>query len=822
MAVNLASPGVNVREVDLTLGGIVPGAQNIGAIAGPFEKGPVDEPVLIENEQQLLDVFGKPKLTDDQYEYWMSASNYLSYGGALRVVRTNTTAGSGLLQSANVASVGSGSTNLQIKSFSDYENNHSTDTEWLYATKSPGSWGNNLKVCLIDNLADQIISGINTTSINVAGFSTFTTLNDVAIGIVTDRITGINTSGITLNMVFDASPSGAIILGTEIISISSEDAGTIVFSPASTNTELVVENLGIGTEITNVVSRPIQVGYAVTQSLAGKTGIEGSTVVTYNGYLRGLVTEVKTGEISVKITDRVDINGVSYPVNYLNPGDANSNVSNLTSFSFDSIRNQNLFVGIGSTNPINTSYNIEDITITDWYSNQTLNLENSTLYWRSIAPKPGTSQYATERNSTNDEVHVVIVDDTGSVTGISGNILEKHISLSKASDGRVSPSQPIYYKEYISQNSQYVFSGGSPSGVSVDLVSTGVGSSTFTLVNDIWGTTTQGKRFNCVGAKTYNLSGGTDYSGAGSIGGYSISNSNVITSYEIFNNQAEYELNYIINGPSGGATIYEAQAKANSIIAIAENRKDCVAVISPYKSGIVNLSNSTTQTNNIIQFFSSLTSSSYAIFDSGYKYTLDRFNNKFVYIPCNSDVAGLLAKTATNNYPWFSPAGSSRGALNNVIKLAYNPTQIQRDQLYSNRINPIISSPGAGFILFGDKTALSYSSAFDRINVRMLFLTIEESIREAARAQLFEFNDAITRANFVNIVEPYLRDIRAKRGINEFLIICDESNNTPDIIDSNEFKADIYVKPARSINFIGLTFVATRTGVSFSEIVGTV
>jgi len=258
------------------------------------------------------------------------------------------------------------------------------------------------------------------------------------------------------------------------------------------------------------------------------------------------------------------------------------------------------------------------------------------------------------------------------------------------------------------------------------------------------------------------------------------------------------------------------------LIAIAENRKDCIAVISPYKTGIVNVTSSTTQTENIIQFFSSLTSSSYAIFDSGYKYTLDRFNNKFVYIPCNSDIAGLIARTSANNYPWFSPAGSSRGALNNCIKLAYNPSQTQRDQLYTNRINPIIASPGAGFILFGDKTALSYSSAFDRINVRMLFLTLEKSIEQSARAQLFEFNDEITRSNFINIVEPYLRDVRAKRGITDYLVICDESNNTPDVIDSNQFKADIFVKPARSINFIGLTFVATRTGVEFSEVVGTV
>jgi phage tail sheath protein FI len=217
-----------------------------------------------------------------------------------------------------------------------------------------------------------------------------------------------------------------------------------------------------------------------------------------------------------------------------------------------------------------------------------------------------------------------------------------------------------------------------------------------------------------------------------------------------------------------------------------------------------------------------LTSSSYAVFDSGYKYTYDRFNGTFRYIPCNADIAGLMARTSNNSFPWYSPAGSSRGTINNATKLAYNPSQEQRDRLYTTRINPIIFSQGAGIILFGDKTALSYASAFDRINVRRLFLTIERAIERAARAQLFEFNDLITRSNFVNIVEPYLRDVKAKRGVSDYVVICDETNNTPDIIDSNQFKADIYVKPARSINFIGLTFVATRTGVSFEEVIGTV
>jgi phage tail sheath protein FI len=258
------------------------------------------------------------------------------------------------------------------------------------------------------------------------------------------------------------------------------------------------------------------------------------------------------------------------------------------------------------------------------------------------------------------------------------------------------------------------------------------------------------------------------------------------------------------------------------LISIANQRKDCIAVISPHRGAIVNQTNSETQTNSIIRFFSPLASSSYAVFDSGYKYTFDRFNNQFRYIPCNADIAGLMARTTLNSFPWFSPAGQQRGILNNAIKLAYNPNKDQRDRLYTARINSIINQPGIGILLFGDKTALGFASAFDRINVRRLFLTVQRALQAAADAQLFELNDEITRSNFVNIVEPFLRDIQAKRGVFDFRVICDESNNTPDVIDNNEFRADIFLKPARSINYVTLTFVATRTGVSFEEVAGNV
>ena len=266
----------------------------------------------------------------------------------------------------------------------------------------------------------------------------------------------------------------------------------------------------------------------------------------------------------------------------------------------------------------------------------------------------------------------------------------------------------------------------------------------------------------------------------------------------------------------------QSQAKANYLISVANGRKDCVATISPHRANVVNVSNPATQTTNVLQFYAPISSSSFAVLDTGYKYMFDRFNNVFRFVPTNGDVAGLMVRTAIQAYPWFSPAGIQRGIINNAIKMAYNPSKAQRDVLYGSRINSIITQRGAGIVLFGDKTALAYSSAFDRINVRRLFLTVEQSLQNAANSQLFELNDSNTRANFVNIVEPFLRDVQAKRGLIDFLVVCDETNNTPDVIDNNEFRADIFLKPSKSINFITLTFVATRTGVDFQEVVGTV
>ena len=734
MATPQLSPGVLVREVDLTVGRADNVLDNIGAIAGPFEIGPIDEPTNITTEQELISTFGQPLSTDTQYEYWMSASNFLSYGGVLKVVRTD----DDNLNNAN-AGVGVASTNsLKIKNFDDYEANHKTSTDFTYAAKNPGTWATGLKVCYIDDFADQTV-GIATTS-----------------------------------------------------------------------------PLDMGAEI----------GFGVTARLDGVVIPGSGTTSTFTGYLKGIITGITTdtagsSKLDIKIVSRVETVGGGSTETKISYQEGTSFAAFGTSEDLHIVNNS----GVNTTGSKATVYSPD--TAVDWYDQQTLGLTNATTYWKTIAPRPTSNVYTTDRNGKNDGIHIAVVDDNGSITGIKGNIIEKHVNLSKAGDAisNVNAPQRIYYKDYLAEYSANIYAGYNPSQAfdsahNTNPVASGF-STDFTQVTNgdgLFGLDAQDTTYTVLGNHTYTFGGGVDYSANK---GAKAELSNLITSYGLFQNSDEIEVDYLIMGP-GCATEAESQAKANYLISIAEDRKDCVAVIGPHRTNLVGQTNTTTQTNNLINYFSPLSSSSYAVFDSGYKYQYDRFNNEFRYVPCNADVAGLMTRTSVNAYPWFSPAGQQRGVINNAIKLAYNPTKAQRDRLYPARINSFITTPGVGTVLFGDKTALGYASAFDRINVRRLFLTIEQALQRSAEAQLFELNDELTRANFRNIVEPYLRDIEAKRGLYGFLVICDSTNNTPDVIDNNEFRADIFLKPTKSINYVTLTFVATRTGISFEEVAGRV
>ena len=447
--------------------------------------------------------------------------------------------------------------------------------------------------------------------------------------------------------------------------------------------------------------------------------------------------------------------------------------------------------------------------------------------WINVAPRPETSLYANNAGGHRDELHVVVVDVDGGITGTAGSVLERFVNVSKASDAKTSVGETNYYPEVIKQRSAYIYWGEHE---------TGVFNATATASDGNWGQTAASRQFNLLRSTAgttdypagrvtlgsdnnatyyYRLESGADYAVSG--GTYSVSNTDVSTAYQLIADPESQTVDYLLTGPSGvdDAT---AIAKVTALTNIVEERRDCIAFVSPRRANVVGVSNTTTVTNNIVDFFDQLPSSSYVVFDSGYKYIYDKYNDVYRYVPCNGDIAGLCLQTTEEAEPWFSPAGFQRGNVRNAIKLAYSPNKTQRDTLYSKRVNPIVSFPGQGVVLFGDKTGLGFASAFDRINVRRLFLTIERVISGAAKAQLFEQNDESQRALFLNIVEPYLRDVQGRRGVTDFLVKCDADNNPPEAVDRGEFYAEIFVKPTRTINFITLTFVATRTGVAFTEV----
>lgn len=414
------------------------------------------------------------------------------------------------------------------------------------------------------------------------------------------------------------------------------------------------------------------------------------------------------------------------------------------------------------------------------------NTHSSWVYSGAFDSAPSTSDYVGQKGGSNDELHIVVVDRTGQISGTANTVLERFGYVSKASDAKNSDGSTNYYKDVINSRSKYIW---------------------WTRHNEDgtnWGTQAAGTTFTSLTAvDTFNMAGGVDVTPtAGDIN----------RSYDLFTNADSVDVSLLMAGPTGDQTI------PNHLIAIAESRKDCLVFVSPKQSDVVD--NYGNEAADIVTTRNSYTSSSYAIMDSGYKYQYDKYNDVYRWVPLNGDIAGLTVRTDNERDPWFSPAGFNRGAIKNVVKLAYNPNKDDRDTLYKVGVNSVVTFPGEGTVLYGDKTLLSRPSAFDRINVRRLFIVLEKTIARAARTTLFEFNDEFTRAQFVNLVEPFLRDVQGRRGIYDFRVVCDTTNNTPEIIDRNEFVGDIYIKPARSINFIQLNFVAVRTGVTFQEVVG--
>ena len=725
MPLNLASPGIVVREVDLTIGRVDPTSGTIGALVAPFEKGPIGDPQLIESEEDLLQTFGKPFSIDKHYEHWLTASSFLAYGGTLQVVRADD-------QTIRNAT-DDGTPEIKIKSREHYQQlgyDENPLVTTVIAARNPGIWANGLTVAMVDGKTDQILD-------------------------ITD-------------------PTGI-------------DVGDVVTQPVPANT--------------------VEVGAGTTSVL--------------DGYFYGVVTETAASSIGVKLTHHVSSTGTVRVKDYTESG----------VFKYGDVGD------ISITEPGQSSVGLTTaVTVArDWFADQKVTITGGAeIQWDQLASRPGTSAYAAERGGRFDEVHLVIIDDKGTYTGNAGTILEKHLSLSKAQDAEYSVGSASYWRKYLEINSNYVFGLGGPAGITTSATTSAPGDTVVLDGDEKWDQDASSVNFGGSGAVKFTLQGGKTYGGntdTVTAGSMASGLDDILSGYTLFENKEETEVDFIIMGSANYSSNFHAIQLANKCIAVAEARKDAVAFVSPNRQAFINDTADSTAvtvqsiddiTNNVKEFANQITSSTYGVIDSGYKYMFDRFNNTFRYVPLNGDIAGTCARNDINNYPWFSPAGTVRGAILNAVKLVYNPSQVQRDKLYSNRVNPIIFSPGAGITLFGDKTGLGKASAFDRINVRRLFIYIENAISAAARDQMFEFNDEITRTNFVNIVEPFLRDVQAKRGIFDFRVVCDETNNTAAIIDNNEFVADIFVKPARSINFIGLTFVATRTGISFDEVIGTV
>jgi len=692
----LVSPGVRVREIDLT--NVVPAvATSIGAIASAFEKGPVGSIVNITSEEELIQIFGKPQNDSNQFENFFTAANFLGYTDALKVVRVE----SGI---TNATANGAG---LLIRDDDHYDNDFDTGQasvgEWT--ARTAGTHGNAIGVSVCASATAYEQSAVTTTSATEAAGQTVISVTDASV-------------------------------------------------------------FGVG-DIVNF----------------GETGnIEYETTAT----------STTDSTITIKLLD--DVNG-------------------------QGLQNQ-----ISSGTNIRRRWRFYDL----------------------FDGAPGTSSYATERGrGTGDELHIVVYDYTGEQSGFdvdsngqrTNGVLETYANLSKNINAKSPQGDSIYYPYVIRKQSEFVYwtdhnTAGINWGTDIDatvgnIVLNGTDGSGTDAGDNIEiedGTDSSAGHIAMEsGTGSYSaLNTPTKTELAGGTDDYAVTAGELETAYGKFEDTESEDINLILGGKGGGAgdTASSQDTHVTMLTTLVEKRRDCIALVSPYRSATVGVSSSTTQTDNVIEAFDLCPSSSYVVFDSSYKYQYDKYNDVFRFVPMNGDTAGLCANTDNVADAWFSPAGYNRGGVRNAIKLSYNPKKAERDRLYRARINPVVNFPGQGVTLFGDRTALSKPSAFDRINVRRLFLVLEKAIATAAKFQLFEFNDEFTRAQFRNLVEPFLRDVQGRRGITDFSVIADNTNNTGEVIDRNEFVADIFVKPARSINFITLNFIATRTGVSFSEVGG--
>ena len=772
------SPGINVSEIDLTT--TVPAlATSVGAIGGVFGWGPVGKFVLVDSENTLVSRYGKP--TNGNYETFFSAANFLSYGNALYVSRAAVTTDSSILK--KTMTLTSGSADITITGI-----NHGFVVGQVVF--GPGIQSG--------TVVTNVVESTNTTVTlsKAATISGSSVLNFFAAKTSFNAIA--NTSAVTLTSTNvknaqdfdDKGASNTTFAGTQFVARYPGELGNslkvVVVDNAEQYERSIVLNNGnsvYGSDSTGTDYQYLNELGSATISIAVNSNEANVSLFWLNSASNLLETEAATAAETILAS--------------LSVGDY-IEVGNITTGT-QTLKIKSLPAGISSTDSGSDAYKHFTITFEDTW-NRAVDFSGSTLtrkfeYFNTVTA-PATSKFATDAGSTVvDEISVIVVDEDGKWTGVPGTILEVYENLSRATDAKTDDGAATFYKTVINENSRYVWATN-------DLVADDTAP-----IADL-AATTSGTPYikSFVGGRD----GLTETSSATDL------MQPLADAYDLFADPTDVDVSLVITGKSVNGT-----QLANYLIDnIAEARKDCVVFISPEKSDVVGTGVEGLQATNVVSFRGGIHNTSYAFLDSGYKYQYDKYNDVYRYVPLNGDIAGLTARSDDIRDPWFSPAGYTRGQIKNLVKLAYNPTKADRDLLYKNDINPVITQPGQGTILFGDKTALGRPSAFDRINVRRLFIVLEKTIATAANQMLFEFNDEFSRAQFRNLVEPFLREVQGRRGIYDFRVVCDESNNTAEVIDTNRFVGDIYIKPAKSINFIQLNFVAVRSGVEFNEVVG--
>ncbi len=781
------SPSVTVREIDLTT--VVPAVSTSeGAFAGVFRWGPVEKRILVDSEVQLVNRFARP--TNYNPETWFTAANFLAYGNRLFISRAADTTGNNELMDAFVGN----STALSWEggnNFVTLANSTIGNTAVLaagmilvFANNPVAPIGaiiasvNATGAVMTDSASANIEAGeyVFRENISFGGMALQGDLN-FDLSDITDH----DEQTIKNDDHYAAREANGDAFDLSVLWISrypGEMSNSLRVSVCDTN-----DQFKSNTDLTPNA----QFETATVNNLScALTGITGSNVLTLT------LTPANTADAGEDATANAFADEVQLK---LSNGDLIEVGNTRIGFQFLQVK------AVGSVT--NNGANVYSFTINvDDELKLSTNSVNDylTRYWEffnsvDVAPVQSDYQFQFGNTSANDELHIVVEDKLGKFSGSPGEILEIFRNLSRAENSKSADGSTIYYKEVINQRSEYIWWAN-------DRTTAKSNTAEFLL--------------SSTGATPLSMT---------MVGGQDGPNEEVVPfgtlafAWDFFRSAEDIDISLVMQGKARGEPVSHFTQLGNYLIDnICEVRKDCVVFISPDERDTVH--NPNEEVIDVVDFRNQLRSSSYGVMDSTYKYQYDRYNDVYRWLPMNGDIAGLCARTDQTNDPWWSPAGYNRGQIKNVIRIAYNPRRAERDSLYKAGVNPVITQPGQGTLLFGDKTLLARPSAFDRINVRRLFITLEKAISTASKYTLFEFNDDFTRAQFRNLINPYLRDVKGRRGLYDFLVVCDATNNTPEVIDRNEFIGDIYLKPARSINFILLNFVAVRTGVAFSEVVG--